>query len=109
MRQIKIPDVVTIELESGDSRSAKFQVSFFKFMEVQLDGYGENEKRTPVQMRQVNKVLDRVSAATDMLNLEDADFDLVKAACKVSQFVPRVGRKLLAFFDAIEAAQEVKV
>lgn len=73
---------------------------------LQLDNYGE--VKTISMVRQAQKVAEAIEKGNGTITLEDAEYDLLKAACQKIVFLPGAARKLLPFYEAVESAQAVK-
>ena len=73
---------------------------------LQLDNYGE--VKTISMVRQAQKVAEAIEKGNGTITLENAEYDLLKAACQKIIFLPGASRKLLPYFEAVESAQEVE-
>ena len=101
MRIITVPATVEAEL-----RGQKLPFTFKEFLMAHLDAYAE--VKTVSMVRQVSKVAEVIEKATDTMSFEDADYNLVKAACDKVALVPALSRQVVSYWDAVEKAEEVK-
>lgn len=93
MRIITVPAEITVKDKA------------FPFKEVlvmHLDNYVE--LKTVSQSRDAAKIIDKIEAANGTLSLEDAQYDILKAACAKVVYVPYITRHLLGYYDAVEGA-----
>lgn len=99
MRLITVPPDIAVKFNDGDK--------VFTCKEVfihQIDSYAEI--KTASMMRQAQKVVDAIENGNGTISLEDADYDLLKAACSQIKYFPKVGRSILPFFDALDGAEK---
>jgi len=101
MRLITCPADVVVKLDDGEK-----EFPFKKTLVAHLDNYGE--LKTVSQIREAQKVIDAIEAGNGTIALEDTQYDLLAAACKRVIYIPRVTRQLIAYYDAIDKAEEVK-
>ena len=104
MKEIKVPAPVKVVLgKLQDGSDAKDTVAFTKFLVDMVDTYGET--KTPKQLRQAMRLIDKIEKANGVLSLEDADFDLLKAAIEFPrQLNTKLARQLGSFYDALSEA-----
>lgn len=81
--------------------------SFASFLTNAMDLYAPNGKGIK-QIRQAVKIMGIVEQANGTLTLEDADYEVVKAAVESCAWKPQFARKALPFFEAVEAAKDAK-
>lgn len=108
MKVIEIPKPLTLKLKTQTGEITQ-ESKFPEWASNMVDFYGEGVK-TIKQVRQVQKIVDALDASNGTVSLEDADYDLLKAALEAypGKISPHVLRQHLPFIDAIEAAQDVK-
>lgn len=82
------------------------EMTFKDFLIIHLDSY--SSVKSTKMVRQVNKIADAIEKSNGTISLEDADFDVLKAAVEEVKVVPGMARQLLSYYDAIEKAQDVK-
>ena len=99
MKIITVPADVIVKLGEGKD-SPDF--TFKKALIVHLDNYGE--LKTVSQVREAAKIIDAIEAGNGTIALEDAQFDILAAACKKNVYHPTVTRQLLSYYDAVEGA-----
>lgn len=102
MKVIEVPG--TVEPKAFDAKGTPKTVSFKEFLNLHLDTYGG--AKTPKQIRQLAKVFDIIEKSDGHIELEDADYDLVKAACEDVKYVAGFARQLIPYYDAIDKAQK---
>ena len=78
-------------------------ISWSEWAQLALDGYAPLGRGLK-QIRQAVKLAERISASNGILELEDADFDVVKAAVDAFEWSPGSARKLVAYYEVIESA-----
>lgn len=105
MRIIKVPEKVVIKDEKG-APAEGLDIPFKKFLTDHIDNYGET--KTVSQLRQAQKVIDKIEGGNGTISLEDAEFDILKNACSKIIYRPVLARQLFAYYDAVEQAEEVK-
>lgn len=105
MKIIDVPKSVSVKPIAGGQGEPR-EISFKDFCTLHLDSYAEI--KTPSQVRQAAKVFDALEAGGATLSLEDADYELLKAAAAAVKYVPGVARQMVSYFDAIDKAQDVK-
>lgn len=102
MRVITVPEAIVIEGKSVDLKS---------FLVDALDAYVPAGKSVKM-LRQVAKIVGVIDGSNGHISLEDADYDVVKASLHfegdAGSWNPRMGRRVLSFFDAVESAEVVK-
>ena len=101
MRLIKTPADVKVKVNEETSDLFTFK----KVLIDQIDNYGET--KTVSQLRQAAKIIDKIEAGNGTISLEDAEYEIVKAACSKIVYKPVLARQLLSYFDSVEAAEEV--
>lgn len=108
MKLIEIPAPVNVNLRRKEN-DEPVPVKFPEWATNVIDFYSDGVK-TLKQVRQVQKIVEALEKATEAVTLEDADYDLLKAAVEAypTKMPPVIVRQHLAFVDAIEKAQEVK-
>jgi hypothetical protein len=104
MKVIEIP--VSVVLKPWNEQMKAEEMSFKKWALLHIDTY--SEVKAPGQIRQCFKIASAMESAGSTVQLEDADYDLLKAACSQPKLMPGASRQLVAYFDAIDAAQDVK-
>lgn len=104
MKEIKVPAPVLVVLgKQQDGKDITESVQFPKFLVDMVDTYGET--KTPKQLRQAMRLIDKIEKAGEVLSLEDADFDLLKAAIEFPrQLNTKLARQLGSFYDALSEA-----
>lgn len=105
MRLITVPaKAITLKAPKGGEQK---DLAFSEFVTTCLDGYGEI--KTPKQWRQSQKVVAALETMNGNLTLEDAEYDLLKAAVQSGGgYTAWAGRQLVDYAEAIEKAEEVK-
>jgi hypothetical protein len=108
MKIIEIPADVAIKLKRQNGEDFTEPAKFSTWAENIIDFY--SEAKTLKQVRQVQKIVDALKSANGTMQLEDADYELLKAAIDAypSKLPPFIVRQHLPFIDAVEKAQEVK-
>jgi len=101
MRIIAIPEPIKVKFDDGEKTFTCKEVLLH-----QLDLYGE--LKTLSMLREAQKVAEAIEAGNGTISLEDSQYELLKAACQQPKYIPKVGMKVLPFFDAVEKAEEVK-
>lgn len=101
MKIVKVPENVKVKI--GEESTDIF--TFKKVLTDHIDSYGET--KTVTQLRQASKIIDKIEAANDSLSLEDADYEILKAACSKIVYKPLVARQMLSYYDAVEKAESV--
>ncbi len=101
MRLIKPPADVKVKI--GEESSDLF--TFKKVLIDQIDNYGET--KTVSQLRQAAKIIDKIETGNGTIHLEDAEYEIVKAACSKIVYKPVLARQLLSYCDSVESAEEV--
>ena len=105
MKIVKVPADINATGIGVNGKEEKI-FSFKEALTFHLDNYGEI--KTISMTRQSQKVIDAIEAGNGTIVLEDADYDLLKAACSKVVYIPRVTRQLFAFYDAVDHPEEVK-
>lgn len=107
MKIIEVPAAIKVKLRTQDG-DKETDGKFAEWATNVLDFY--SEVKTVKQVRQVQKIADALEVANGTVSLEDADYDLLKAAVEAypTKLPPFIVRQHLSFVDAIEKAQEVK-
>jgi hypothetical protein len=106
MKLIKAPEksIVVKHPTSNDEKKVEKEISFTEFVTTCIDNYVEI--KTPKQWRQAQKVVAAVEAMNGTLQLEDAEYELLKAAVeKGGSYAPFAGRQLVDFAEAVENAE----
>lgn len=103
MRVIEIPATVTLK-PLGEGGKPE-ELSFKKWALLHIDHYAE--VKTPGQIRQCAKIAAALEKEGNT-QLEDAEYELLKAAIGAPKFTPGASRQLISYYDAIDGAQEVK-
>ena len=98
MKIITVPADVMATV--GDEISNKF--TFKRVLTDHIDNYGET--KTVSQLRQAQKIIDKLEAASDTLRLEDAEYEILKAACSKLVYRPVLARQFFKYLDAVEGA-----
>ena len=108
MKIIEIPKPVTVTLKAKDGSDVHTEGVFCDWAVNIIDFY--TEVKTLKQVRQVQVIVEALESANGSVSLENADYDLLKAAVEnyPTKFPPTVIRQHLSFIDAIEKAQDVK-
>lgn len=113
MKIIDVPETVKVgKVESPLADQLPAEVTFKEFLRLHVDNY--TQVKTPKQIRQVAKVYDAIENAKadekghETIVLEDADYEILKAAVDESKYMPGLARQLLAFNEAVENPQTVK-
>jgi len=109
MKIIEIPMDLAIKFkEPSTGEDISKPAKFSDWAENIVDFYGE--AKTLKQVRQVQKIVDALHGANGTMQLEDAEYDLLKAAVEnyPTKMPPFIVRQHMAFIDAIEKAQDVK-
>jgi hypothetical protein len=105
MKIIEVPATVTVKpitTQKGEDKAIPFK----EFLGLHLDAYGNI--KTPKQVRQLGKLFDAIEAGNGTISIEDADYDLLKAALEEIKYIPGVARQMVSYYDAVDKAQEVK-
>ncbi len=97
MRLIKVPDEVKVK-----GKDADLPFPFKDVLKAHLDSYVE--LKTISQIRDAAKIIDKIEASNGHISLEDAQYEILKAACAKNIYAPFVTRSLLSYYDAIEQA-----
>lgn len=99
MKEIPVPAAVEVKFGEGATKS----VTFSEFLIDMTDGYGET--KTPKQVRQMMKLQEKIEKANGAVCLEDAEFELLKAAIEwPRQLNMKVVKQLISFYAALETA-----
>jgi hypothetical protein len=108
MKIIDIPADIQIRLKTQTGEDKLEPRKFVVWAEEIVDFYGE--VKTLKQVRQVQKITDALKSANGTMQLEDADYDLFKAAVEAypTKLPAFITKQHLPFIDALERAQEVK-
>ena len=101
MKIITVPADVTVKI--GDEEK---EVPFKTALILHLDVYPEI--KTISQSREAKKVMDAIEAGNGTIALEDAQYALLSAACKNRAYPQIYTRQMFSYYDAIDAAEEVK-
>lgn len=101
MKIVKVPPDVTVKLGEAEKTFTAKEV-----FTHQLDTY--TDVKTLSMVRQAQKVIDAIERGNGTISLEDAEYDLLKGACREIRYIPKVSRHLLPFYEALESAEEVK-
>jgi hypothetical protein len=105
MKVIEVPAAVTVK-PVGDGKGESKEIPFKEFVGVHIDTYAQ--AKTAKQFRQLAKIHDALEAANGTVTLEDADYELMKAALEEGKYFPGISRQLITYYDAIDKAQDVK-
>ena len=109
MRIIDIPAAVPVMQHNPDGTNAgKKDETFQHFLVGAIDTHKEFGHGI-TKVRQGVKIHAAVMEANGVLRLEDADYDMLKAAVEGCPWMPRYARECITFFDALENAQQLKV
>lgn len=100
MKIVTVPQDITIKFGDGEKVFTCKEVLLF-----QLDTYAE--VKTLSMVRQAAKVAEAIEKGNGTISLEDADYDLLKAACQKIAYVTKVSRQLIPFYEAVEKAEAV--
>jgi hypothetical protein len=100
LKIITVPADITVKFADGDKTYSLKEV-----LTTQLDMYAEIKSASMV--RQAQKVLAAIETGTGTIALEDADYDLLKAACQKILYPFKVSKSILPFYEAVESAQPV--
>jgi hypothetical protein len=114
MKVIEIPETLKVTLR-GLQGEQELEFPFFDFVTAALDNYAPLGKGVK-QVRQAAKIAGLIEAAEEKCNggaekcdralaLEDADFEVVKAAVNAHGWPPSTARQVLAYFEAVEKAE----
>jgi len=108
MKVIEVPADITINLMDERGTKTSKPAKFKEWAENVIDFY--SEVKTMKQVRQVQKIVDAIGAGNGKVEMEDADYDLLKAAVDASagKLPPFIVRQQLPFVDAVDKAVEVK-
>jgi hypothetical protein len=98
---ITVPQEITVKLGT-EEKGFPFKTTLISH----LDSYGE--LKTVSQVRDAAKIIDAIEAGNGTIALEDAQFDILAAACKKAVYHPAITRQLLSYYDAMDTAQDVK-
>ena len=90
--------------------NGKDDFKFAEFLEAALDMYEPLGKgiKSIKQAVKIHTILEAMNGEKT-LRLEDADFEVVKAAVDAGKWLPKAARLMLPYFEALEAPQNVKV
>lgn len=58
--------------------------------------------------RQAQKVLAAIETGNGTITLEDAEYDLLKAACVKILYPFKISNHILPFYEAVEKAEDIK-
>ena len=107
MKTITVPAPILVNLKRREGDEAVEQ-KFPDWATNIIDFYAE--AKTLKQVRQVQKIVDALASANGFVTLEDADYELLKAAVEQypTKLPPVIVRQHLGFVDAIENAEDVK-
>lgn len=106
MRVVDIPGAVKVDMPGLTEPK---EVTFQEFVAGALDQYEEMGKGIK-QVRQAVKlhtILDGINGEKNV-QFEDADFEVVKAAVEKAGMIPKAARQMVAFYEAVEGAEQVK-
>jgi hypothetical protein len=107
MKIITVPEQIVMKDEKGAPIPTEtLDITFRSFLVKHIDVYGE--VKTTSQLRQAQKVIDAIEAGGGTISLEDEQYKILKAACEKNAYNSFLGRQLLKYYDAVEAAEEVK-
>lgn len=104
---IKVPPQVPIPEKYRTSEDDPKESTFKEFVETAMNNYMPSGRGIN-QIRQAQKIMEKVEKMDGQLILEDAEFNTVKEAVMTAQFPPRAARTCLSFFEAVEAGKDVK-
>ena len=112
MKIVDVPKAIKVAVKSG----GEIELEFADWLQGALDCYeplGKGAKACRQSIK-LNAILDEQKAKLptqdnkNVLRFEDADFDVVKAACEAMAWNPAVNRRSGEFWSALEKAQDVK-
>lgn len=108
MKKIKVPDPIMIKTRKNLKEENVGESKFSVWAENIIDYYSEGVK-TLKQVRQVQKIVDALRSANGSFNLEDAEWDLLKASVEAypTKMLPIVVRQHLPFIEAILEAEDI--
>lgn len=98
---------IVVLLPAGIPGEKEITLTFGQWLQTALDQYLPLGKG-PKAQRQAAKIAESIEQANGAIRLEDADFEVVKAAVETFQFQPKVNRHAGLFWAAIENVQETK-
>lgn len=109
MKIIEVPGPIMVKTRRSPKDEDANELKFKDWAENVIDYYSEGVK-TLKQVRQVQKIIDALGSANGTVSLEDAEYDLLKAAMEAypTKLPPVIVRQQLPFIDAVEKAQDVK-
>jgi hypothetical protein len=102
MKIITVPEKAVIKDEKG--APVELDIPFKSFLITHIDNYGDT--KTVSQIRQAQKLIDKIEAGNGTISLEDEQYKLLKAACEKIVYRPVVSRQLIGYYDAVEKATE---
>lgn len=106
MKVIEVPETVSVKPIGAQEKGEAKPISFKEFVSIHIDTYGQ--AKTPKQFRQLAKIHDALEASSGTMSVEDADYDLLKAALEEGKYIPGISRQLVSYYDAVDKAQDVK-
>lgn len=101
MKIITVPADIPVKFADGEKVFSCKEV-----LTAQLDTYAEI--KTASMVRQAQKVLAAIEAGNGTITLEDADYELLKAACGKILYAFKVSNHILPFYEAVERAEDLK-
>jgi hypothetical protein len=104
MKILDIPATVTVKPVGGQGEPR--QLPFREFCLTHIDTYAEIKMTG--QIRQIAKIAAALEGDAATFQLEDAEYELLKAACGAPKFLPGVCRQVVSYYDALDKAQDVK-
>ena len=104
MKIIEIPATLTVKSIGPDPKPET--ISFKTWALLHIDLYAE--AKTVGQIRQLAKIATALETDGTSFQLEDAEYELLKAATGVPKYVPGVSRQMIPYYDALDKAQDVK-
>ena len=111
MKVLDIPATVPVSKVRGRGGvEVELHHSFVQFLTISMEAHepcGKGAKNIR-QYDKVMTILEAVTPETTVLQFEDADLDLVKAAVEAFPWIPSASRAMLSYYDAMEKAQDVK-
>lgn len=109
----KVIDIpVAVELETNVFNGAvlnrqKMPMTFLEWSTICVDNYAEMAKGAKAA-RQAARIVDALENANGTCHLEEAEFEILKAAVEKQEWKAGLNRKMIPFYEAIEKAQDVK-
>jgi hypothetical protein len=99
MRLIQVPAALM-------DKDGKEKTNFSQFLRYAVESYPTFGKGLS-NIRKGSKILDAIEAMNGELKLEEDTYKCLKDAVNDCQYNPALCRDLVAYFEAVESAQEV--